>query len=52
MHSLFHRFNPLKEIIGCLLWALFIYFFFANEGLVRSKEFIGDLKECIIGSDH
>ncbi len=52
MRSLFHRFNPLKEIIGCLLWAWLIYFFFANDGLVRSREFIGDLKERIIDTNN
>ncbi len=44
MPSRFHRFNPLKEIIGCFIWAGLIYLFVSHGGPEKSIDLIREFK--------
>ena len=52
MPSRFHRFNPLKEIIGCFIWAWLIYLFVSHGGPEKSIDFIQNFKIKMNQVDH
>ena len=51
MRSTLQRFNILKEIIGCILWAWIIYLLFGSDLGERSENVINALRENSAGHE-